>query len=122
MYIIVTTLVSLHHMLGKVDMQKGAGKGAFLSSTERTVPPHDVLMEQPDKLNPGTVLKSMYLKIKISIIGIYTSGPGEYASEQIGKSGKLSLLCSREERFKNPKPSTPGPGAYEVILSLLSVH
>ncbi|KAL5457127.1 hypothetical protein EMCRGX_G034367 [Ephydatia muelleri] len=81
---------------GKVDMQKGAGKGAFLSSTERTVPPHDVLMEQPDKLNPG---------------------PGEYASEQIGKSGKLSLLCSREERFKNPKPLTPGPGAYEMSRS-----
>ena len=40
-------------MIGKVEIQKGAGKGAFLSSTKRTVPPHDVLIEQPDKLNPG---------------------------------------------------------------------
>lgn len=81
---------------GKVDAQRGTGKAAFLSSTERSAPPHDILTEQPDKNNPG---------------------PGDYAPQQsvsISKAGKLSLLCSKEERFKTLKPSTPGPGTYEM--------
>ena len=60
-------------------MQKGAGKGAFLSSTERTVPPHDVLMEQPDKLNPGTGQYSFEMHVHenqdLNILAFSCQGP-----------------------------------------------
>ncbi|XP_043922207.1 sperm-tail PG-rich repeat-containing protein 2 [Protopterus annectens] len=40
-------------------------------------------------------------------------GPGQY-DPVISLPQKMSILLSREERFKEPKEITPGPAAYEV--------
>nr|XP_006627374.1 PREDICTED: sperm-tail PG-rich repeat-containing protein 2 isoform X1 [Lepisosteus oculatus] len=40
-------------------------------------------------------------------------GPGQY-SPLMKSSPKMALIGSKDDRFKEPKGSTPGPGAYEL--------
>ncbi|KAJ8401597.1 hypothetical protein AAFF_G00379140 [Aldrovandia affinis] len=43
-------------------------------------------------------------------------GPGQY-SPAIKSSPKMALIVSQEDRFKDPKGTSPGPATYEVTLN-----
>ncbi|KAJ7994335.1 hypothetical protein DPEC_G00264800 [Dallia pectoralis] len=47
-----------------------------------------------------------------------TPGPGQY-SPVIKSSPQMALIVSREDRFKGPKNTNPGPGTYELSQALM---
>ncbi|CAI7994978.1 Sperm-tail PG-rich repeat-containing protein 2 [Geodia barretti] len=68
-------------------------RGAFLSSSSRSAPPRDIMLEEPDVMNPG---------------------PGQYDYQNPLGRGKPGLLCQRDLRFKPIGNKVPGPGAYTL--------
>jgi hypothetical protein len=68
-------------------------RGAFLSSSSRSAPPRDILLEEPDIDNPG---------------------PGQYECREALGRGKPGRLCHRDQRFKPIDSRVPGPGAYTL--------
>ncbi|KAL0979821.1 hypothetical protein UPYG_G00190170 [Umbra pygmaea] len=45
-------------------------------------------------------------------------GPGHYSPE-VKSSPQMALIVSREDRFKEPKNTNPGPGTYELMDTVL---
>ncbi|CAI8002295.1 Sperm-tail PG-rich repeat-containing protein 2 [Geodia barretti] len=72
---------------------KRSMRGAFLSSSSRSAPPRDIMLEEPDVMNPG---------------------PGQYDYQNPLGRGKPGLLCQRDLRFKPIGNKVPGPGAYTL--------
>lgn len=67
---------------------------AFLSSSDRFAPPRDIVVERPE---------------------IDVPGPGTYNDGGPKNHVALSLMVSKDSRFKSLKPEdVPGPGAYEL--------
>lgn len=48
-----------------------------------------------------------------SVCVCLSTGPGDY-SPDIKSSPQFAIISSNEDRFKQPKDTTPGPGAYMV--------
>lgn len=46
-----------------------------------------------------------------------SSGPGQY-NPSVESSPQMALISSREDRFKVPMNTNPGPGAYQVSTLL----
>ena len=49
----------------------GMARGAFLSSSNRFAPPRDVLLEEPDLSNPGTMLHCLFLCVCLSVCLVF---------------------------------------------------
>lgn len=64
--------------------------GSFLSAASRFAQPRDVVVANADLDNPG---------------------PGTYDS--LGKERRGNMMTTRDNRFRDKKSDTPGPGAYE---------
>ena len=49
---------------GSSSIDRRAVRGAFLSSSSRSAPPRDILLEEPDIFNPGTCIHVHVLHVQ----------------------------------------------------------
>lgn len=66
-------------------------------------------LPSPSKSKNKITSRQKILKMVFS-----TLGPGTYDS--LGKERRGNMMTTRDNRFRDKKSDTPGPGAYEVIL------
>uniref|UniRef100_A0A7M4FZ39 Sperm tail PG-rich repeat containing 2 n=1 Tax=Crocodylus porosus TaxID=8502 RepID=A0A7M4FZ39_CROPO len=90
---------------GSYEVQKSFEK---LHGKSQYMPPRTILAKRKQASFLSATPREIFLTA-----GTDVPGPGTY-NPVVKSASSISLFASREERFKEPKEITPGPGDYEV--------
>ncbi|XP_019408881.1 PREDICTED: sperm-tail PG-rich repeat-containing protein 2 isoform X2 [Crocodylus porosus] len=90
---------------GSYEVQKSFEK---LHGKSQYMPPRTILAKRKQASFLSATPREIFLTA-----GTDVPGPGTY-NPVVKSASSISLFASREERFKEPKEITPGPGDYEL--------